>query len=104
MGLFNRSLAFKEECGLVVMFGKLLRVAAYLVFVHGRWKRDKAFKTCLERAPARQRIRLVGHPATVNCLAMYAVALVVVDLSYGRIDGNLMEVWAAQAGQLGVQV
>jgi hypothetical protein len=56
------------------------------------------------RAALGQRVGEVVGPSLVDCLAVEAVTLVVVDLGDGAVDGDFVEVGAAQADQLGVEV
>ena len=91
------------------MFGESFRFAAYLVDrrivrCDRRRKRHEAVLTRLERAPAAERIGLVGHAAARNRLAMQAVALVVVHRCQRRVDGNFVKICTAQARDLGVDV
>ena len=79
-------------------------LAAHLVFDHRLRERDEAAHARLERAAAAERVRLVGDATARDRLAMQAVALVVVHLRDRRIDRNLVEVRAAEARQLGVEI
>jgi hypothetical protein len=89
--------------------GELLRLRAHLAFLVARLlarrDRDEALgRAGLERAAAGERVRLVGDAAAVNGLAVHAVALVVVHLRDRRVDRDLVEVRAAEPGDLRVDV
>ena len=57
-----------------------------------------------ERTAAADTVRQVRRPTLVDCLLVHAVTMVVVDRRQRPVDGDLREVRAAEAGQLGVQV
>ncbi len=97
-------LAVTEQRRLRVVVGELLRLAAHLVVFDRLGKRHEALHAGLERTAAAERVRLVGHAAARDRLAVHAVALVVVHLRDRRVDRNLVEVRAAEAGQLRVEV
>src|SRR6185295_17606221 len=87
-----------------VVIGELLRLATHLVFLYRLGERDEALGTGLEGAAAAQRIGLVGYAAAWDRLTMQPVALIVVHLGERRVDRYLVEVGAAQARDLRVDV
>jgi len=94
--LFHWCLAVPEQCCLGVMVREPLRIAAHLIPSHRLPKGTETGCSCLERAAAAERIRLIGNAAAVDGLTVHAVALVVVDLRDGRVDRNLVEVGTAE--------
>jgi hypothetical protein len=105
MPLLDVALAVPEQRRLVVVLGELLRLPPQLVFLH--WLREgheAGAPTCLEGTAPAQRVGLVGHAPAWDGLPMQAVALVVVHLRHGGVDGNLVEVGSAEPGELRVDV
>src|SRR5580692_8690383 len=91
------------------MFGKFLRPAPHLVYrgVVGfdrLWKRGKSRGAGLEGTTAFQGIRFICNPTASDRLTVQTIALVVVHRHDRRIDGNLVEIRTAQAGDLCVYV
>ena len=109
MRLLHRRLALIKQRGLGVMIGKLFGLAAHLGLLLSRLQPcrhgDKALSRAgLERAATAQRIRLIGDAAPVNGLPVHAVALVVVNLINGCVDGQFVKVWPAEPGDLRVDI
>ena len=102
--LFDRRLADPEQTRLAIMLGEFFGLAAHIVSFGGGGKTVETLRARLERAAARQRIGFVRDPATVDGLAVDAVALVVVQGRQRGVDGDFMEVGAAQARDLRVHI
>ncbi len=102
--LLGRGLALPEQTRLRVVVSKQFRIAAHFVRCNRLREAGEACRTSLVWHTAAQRIRFVVHAAAVDGLAMETVALVVLDLDDRRVDRDLVEVRAAQTGQLGILV
>src|SRR6185436_19736397 len=87
-----------------VVIGEALGFTAHFVVLEGLAERRETGGSQLKRAAAAERVRLVGDASAVNGLPVHAVALVVVDLGDGSVDGNLVEVRTAEARNLRVVV
>src|SRR5690606_6367450 len=67
-------------------------------------KRHEPCAASLKRTAAPKGVRFISNTTTIDGLAVHAISLVVVSLGYRRIDWNLVEVWATQRRDLGVDV
>ena len=109
MGLLHWGLAVEKQLRLGVVVGKFLGLGPHLGLLFFGPKflgyGHKALRTTgLKRAAATQGVGLVGDAPAWDGLAVHAVALVVVDRCERRVDGEFVEVGAAQARDLGVDV
>ncbi len=105
MGLLLRALALVEHARLAVVVGKALWADAALgALLRGLGKVPQAAGCRGARAVGLQAGGLIGHAALGHLGLHMAVALVVGERAFGRVDGQLREVGPAQARQLGVQV
>ena len=96
MVLFDGGLTVKEKRRLRVMVRELFGLAAQLVVVHWFGKRRKAQLAGLERTSTAERVRLVSDATAGDRLPLYAIALIVVDLSDRGVDRQFMKVRAAE--------
>ena len=102
--LLHRRLAAVEQRRLRIVVGEQFRLAADLIVLNRLRERGEAAHARLEWAAAAERVGLVGNASARDRLTVHAVALIVVNLLHGRIDGNLVEVRASEARDLRVDV
>ena len=104
MRFFHLGLAVEKQLCLDVMLSKFFRLAAHLVFVHRRRKRHESRGSRLKRATSGQGIRFVRNTAAMKCLAMHAVALIVLHSRDWRVDGDFMKVGSAEPSDLCIDI
>ena len=96
--------AAPEHRRLAEVVVEALAALAHLVAADGRGVGDEAGAAVLHGAAAAARVGLIVHRPDIDGVALVAVALGVVDRAGRAIDGDLVEVGAAEARELGVEV
>ena len=93
MIFFRLALAIEKQCGLAEKIKKACAAVPDLSCLYTLRVTCKTTLncSCLEGAPATQRIWVVACLALVDLVALKAIPLVIVDGYYGPVDWNLVK-------------